>query len=74
MEKPRPGRVDQKATDIEAAAFLIGHITNPCEDEQGNNIRSIYIREAQRLLPNIKDPDAKKLLEDIIKEHTEPSK
>lgn len=58
---------NQKATDMEMALFLAGHIKNPCEDLQGHNIRDFYIREAKKIMKSFKDTEAKKLLEDIIK-------
>ncbi|MFH2136587.1 MAG: hypothetical protein ABII19_03090 [Patescibacteria group bacterium] len=58
------------ATDMELASFLIKHIDNPCEDLQGNSIRDFYIREAERALETIQDPEAKKILEDIIKKYS----
>jgi len=66
MENRTRGKEHEKASDIELALFLIKHIEKPCEDLEGNNIRSFYIREAQRILNTIKNPDAKKLLVDTM--------
>ena len=57
------------ATDMELVLALIPHIEKPCEDLQGNNVRHVYIGEAKRLLPKIKNPFAKKMLEEIIKQY-----
>lgn len=61
----------EKATDMELAEFLIGHIDNPCEDLQGNNIRDFYIREAKKVLDTMQDLEAKKKLEDAINKYSE---
>jgi hypothetical protein len=58
----------ETATDMELALLLIQHIQHPCEDSNGNNIRHVYLEEAQRALKTMKDPDAKKLLADTINE------
>lgn len=58
----------EPATDMEMALILAKHIDNPCEDEQGNNIRDFYIREAKKVLETMQDPDAKKFLENAISE------
>ena len=74
IEKPEK-LSSEKATDMEVATFLAGHIDNPCEAEvspgQCENIRSFYIREAESLLPKMKDENAKKFLELKIKEYGE---
>ncbi|MFA6394055.1 MAG: hypothetical protein WCW25_04250 [Patescibacteria group bacterium] len=68
MEKFEEGKVvKERATDMELALFLIKHISNPCEDEHGHNIRDFYIREAERALGEFSDSEARKLLEDAIK-------
>ena len=61
----------EKATDLELALFLIKHIDDPCEDLQGNNIRDFYLREAKRALGTMRDPEAKKKLEDAIRKYSE---
>lgn len=60
----------KKATDMELASFLMGHINNPCEDLQGNNVRGVYIREARRVLKTFQNPLAKQLLENTIKRYS----
>jgi hypothetical protein len=60
-----------QATDRELAYFLIKHIENPCvEPQTGLNIRSFYIREAQKLIPTFNDHTAIKILEDTIKKYS----
>jgi len=59
----------EQATDMEMALILAKHIDNPCEDEQGNNIKDFYIREAKKVLETMQNPDAKKILENAINEH-----
>ncbi len=61
---------EKSATDMEVAVFLTKHIHEPCEDLNGNNIRNFYIREAEKVLQTIKDPEAKKLLEDTIQQYS----
>ncbi len=74
IEKPEESS-SEKATDMQIAVFLAGHIDNPCEAEvapgQKENIRSFYIREAESLLTKMEDENAKKLLELKIKEYSE---
>ena len=61
------------ATDLELAMFLIGHIDNPCEVEvehgRTENIREFYIREAEKVLTTMTDPQAKELLESKVQEY-----
>lgn len=61
----------EKASDAESVLILIKHIENPCENLQGNNIRAFYIGEAKRILDTIRDPEMKKLLEEVIEKYTE---
>lgn len=57
----------QPVSDIELAVWLASHIMDPCHDEQGNSVRPVYEREAQRLLDkNLHDPVARKILEQAI--------
>ncbi|OGI26291.1 MAG: hypothetical protein A3J76_04655 [Candidatus Moranbacteria bacterium RBG_13_45_13] len=64
----------EEADDMELAMFLHNHIENPCEAEispgKFENIRHIYINEAKRVLEKLKNPFAKKMLEDMIKKYT----
>jgi phage anti-repressor protein len=59
-----------KLSDFEIALALATHIKNPCQDGHGNNLREYYIREAERSLTILTNPDAKKLLEDTIQEYS----
>ncbi|MEK7511637.1 MAG: hypothetical protein AAB575_01330 [Patescibacteria group bacterium] len=68
MEKPK---VPDKATDIEQAMFLIGHIEQPCHDLQGNSLRDFYLREAIKTLAQLKDQSAKELLKETINKFKE---
>ena len=70
MEGTRPEGTSSEPTDIERAMYFIKHLKNPCEDREGNNLRAFYIGQAQEILSTIKEPSAKKLLEDAIKEYT----
>jgi len=45
--------------DLELVLRMCGHIINPCEDLQGNNIRLFYIDELEKQLPLIQDDYAK---------------
>lgn len=62
----KPKFETKKASDTELALTLVNHINKPCEDLEGNNIRSFYIREAIRALPTISNEDAKMALEKAI--------
>ncbi len=61
----------ETATDMEIAMRLITHIEKPCEDQDRNNLRDFYIREAKRFLDTFQNPDAKQLLEDAIQKYSE---
>lgn len=61
----------EKATDMELALFLIKHITNPCEDASGNNLRNFYLKEARRTVETIQNSGAKQLLEEVIKQYAQ---
>jgi hypothetical protein len=60
----------EEATDLELVLFLIKHIENPCEDLSKNNIRDFYIGEAKKSLDTVRDPGARKMLEDTIKKYS----
>ncbi|MBM3206225.1 MAG: hypothetical protein FJZ43_01200 [Candidatus Staskawiczbacteria bacterium] len=70
-----PEKVPEKATDIELALFLIGHIDNPCEAEVvpgvKENIRGFYIKMAEESLEKMSNENAKDLLKSKIKEYEE---
>ena len=56
-----------KMDDMEVARGLGVHLINPCvEPKTGINIRNYYIKESQKTLPKLKNPDARSLLEDLI--------
>jgi hypothetical protein len=58
------------ATDTELALLYAIHIDNPCVDHQtGLNIREFYIREAESMLPQFTNPEAKLFLEGKIREY-----
>ena len=63
----------EAATDAELADFLIEHIDNPCEVEvapgQVENIREFYIKEAERVIPTMVDPEAIDKLKKKIEEY-----
>ncbi|MDP1884051.1 MAG: hypothetical protein Q8L10_01665 [Candidatus Moranbacteria bacterium] len=61
------------ATDMEVAMNLIKHIDNPYVDGQGNSAREVYVEEARNVLDTLTNPEAKKMLEDAIKEHSPES-
>ena len=71
--KNRIEKISEKASDMEIAAFLAGHIDNPCEAEvapgQKENIREFYLREAKNVLSKMKDEHAKRFLELKIREY-----
>lgn len=56
-----------RVSDSELADFLIEHIDNPCQLEikpgWTENIRSFYLREAERALKTMTDPAAKDRLQ-----------
>ena len=66
-------QVPEKASDMEIADFLIGHIDGPCEVEvspgKWENIRHFYIDEAEKQLPTFTDEVAKQKLIDKIAEY-----
>ncbi len=71
MLESKPPKSEQKiATDLEFVLFLIGHINEPCEDLEGHNTRDFYIREANKVLPTIQNPEAKKMLEEVIQKYS----
>ena len=64
----------EEADDMKLAVLLYNHIENPCEvelpDGSRKNIRHVYINEAERALEKLKNPYARKILEDVIKKYT----
>lgn len=66
-------KIPEKASDMEIALFLAGHIDNPCETEvapsEKANIREFYLKEAEKALSEMTDEDAKRFLESKIKEY-----
>lgn len=69
--KPEP--LPEGVSDSELAIFLLGHIENPCTVEVApgivKNIRNFYLREAERLIPGMTNPDIIELLKDKIREY-----
>ena len=63
----------EKASDMEFALFLVGHIDNPCEagvaPGKKENIREFYLREAKKALSEMTEENAKRFLELKIKEY-----
>ena len=62
-------KIISKASDIEVAVMLGGHIENPCTCESNGkvcDIRSFYIREAKRVLPTLTNPFARELLQESV--------
>ncbi|MFH0712608.1 MAG: hypothetical protein V2A55_02030 [Candidatus Jorgensenbacteria bacterium] len=83
VEKPEsntePEKGPERASDMELmefAGFLMKHIDNPCEVEVApgdiGNRRDFYLREAERLLGRMTDPEAKKILQAKIVEYKSP--
>jgi len=70
ISKLETSKSSEKATDMEFAMFLSGHIKNPCEDLNGNNIRDFYIREAQQSLEKMQDEQAKEILRAVIRQYS----
>ncbi len=63
------GEIISKASDIEVAAMLSGHIENPCTCESNGkvyDIRGFYIKEAERVLPTFTNPFARELLQGFV--------
>jgi len=75
LEKPEQSSQEDKeipvipkfASDMELVDFLIRNIQNPFEletgDGQSESSRSLYIKEAERHLPDMTNPFAKEMLE-----------
>lgn len=64
--------IEDKSSDLETALFLTEHIKNPCEvyvEGKVENIRNFYIREAERILPKMKNNYAADFLRNIIDEY-----
>jgi len=61
-----------KITDMELALRLAEHIEKPCEVEvhgRRENIRNFYIREAEKILPTLKEEHAKEFLQSIMRKY-----
>jgi len=58
-------------TDMELVLRWIDHIEEPCEDGKGNNVRNVYLREAETILKTRKfeNPYAKVMLENVVKKY-----
>jgi len=60
----------KQANDMSLAAMLYRHIENPCiEPRTGNDIRQFYLNEAEKVIANMENPRAVKLLEYAIKKY-----
>lgn len=59
---------DKKMSDHDFVSALIGHISEPCE-VKGNNLRGMYIREAQRALDTntVQDAVERERLEAVVR-------
>jgi len=58
-------------TDLEIVFQYVFHMDNPCIAlAVGKNIREVYVREATSFLKTIKDPDAREILIEKIKEYS----
>ena len=56
-----------KASDMEIVLWISGHIMEPCGDSEGKDVlRKFYLQEAKEFLDKLTDPEAKKLLQNII--------
>ncbi len=70
---PEDAQDPEKATDMEIALLLIGHMDRPCEVETGHgekeNIRERYIREAEKEIEKMTNPFAIKMLKEKIGEY-----
>jgi len=59
---------EERATDFEIATCFAYHIREPCvEPITGQNIRHFYIQEARKVIPKLKNPFARAILEDTLK-------
>ena len=58
-------------SDIELASAWIKHAEQPCEDKDGNNLRTFYLREIKEILKSniVKNPIAVKMLEDVLEKY-----
>ncbi|MEK6912850.1 MAG: hypothetical protein AABX26_02745 [Nanoarchaeota archaeon] len=62
----------ERMFDTEVVAFLAGHIDNPCftiVNGRKETIRDFYLREAERVLPQLTNPYAIELLQSKIREY-----
>lgn len=73
MAEKNFGEQRERATDMELADFLIGHIENPCEAEVSpgrfENIRNFYIREAKNAMESFTDEKARQKLQEKISQY-----
>lgn len=60
---------EDSAIDMQHAIFLLTHIAKPCGDSDGNNIRSLYIREARRAIGLMQNEGAIALLRNVINDY-----
>jgi len=63
---------DREMTDIELAMKIAQHIEKPCEVEvrgEKKNIRDFYMREAEKILPTLKEEYARDFLESIMRKY-----
>ena len=72
-DSTEPEKTPEKANDRQLVDFFIKHIDNPCEVEvatgQIENIREFYIREAEGVIPKMKDPTQINRLKNKIEEY-----
>jgi hypothetical protein len=76
MEKAENRSSEESAPEkdnMSVVLELIEHIERPCEDEKGNTLRADWLRVAKDVLETdeIKNPHAKKMLEDAVKKYSE---
>lgn len=72
-----PEPVPEEVTDMEFLEWISWHIDNPCGPEKGReavlNLRDFYLREAERALARMENPDARRLLELKIEQYRKKS-
>ena len=62
----------ERASDMDYALMLAGHIDNPCSvtvDGRIEHIRPFYLREAERAIPLLENPYAQNFLRLKIAEY-----
>jgi len=62
----------ERALDMGIALELAKHMENPCGikvNGREENLRGFYIKEAKRVISTFQNPDAKKFLEEKIREY-----